>query len=201
MTPNTLLHINSSMRTADSVSRQLSDELVQALTEQHNDLSVIKRDLLNPLPQVDEAWITANFTDAAERSDAQKETLRLSDTLVSELQRADLIVLGVPMYNFSIPAALKAWVDLICRARVTFQYTDAGPVGLLKDKRAIVVMTSGGVPKDSPVDFASPLITQIFHFIGIEDVTFVNASHLATDADAVITDAKQSITRLVQGLT
>ncbi len=201
MTPNTLLHINSSMRTADSVSRQLSDELVQALTERHNDLSVIKRDLLNPLPQVDEAWITANFTDAAERSDAQKETLRLSDTLVNELQRADLIVLGVPMYNFSIPAALKAWVDLICRARVTFQYTDTGPVGLLKDKRAIVVMTSGGVPKDSPVDFASPLITQIFHFIGIEDVTFVNASHLATDADAVITDAKQSITRLVQGLT
>ena len=201
MTPNTLLHINSSMRTADSVSRQLSDELVQALTERHNDLSVIKRDLLNPLPQVDEAWITASFTDAAERSDAQKETLRLSDTLVNELQRADLIVLGVPMYNFSIPAALKAWVDLICRARVTFQYTDTGPVGLLKDKRAIVVMTSGGVPKDSPVDFASPLITQIFHFIGIEDVTFVNASHLATDADAVITDAKQSITRLVQGLT
>ena len=200
MKTNTLLHIDSSMRTTGSVSRKLTHQLVQSLTERDDSLSVIHRDLIHPLPHITEDWITANYTEADNRTPAQNETLSLSDTLVNELVQSDIIVLGVPMYNFSVPAALKAWVDLICRARVTFKYTDNGPVGLLKDRRVIVVMTSGGIPKDSPVDFASPLIKQIFSFIGIEDVTFVNASHLATDADAVIAKAELTLAQLAKNI-
>jgi FMN-dependent NADH-azoreductase len=104
--------------------------------------------------------------------------LALSDTLIEELEAADTIVIGMPIYNFGMPAALKAWIDLMARPKVTFAYTESGPVGLLNDKRAIVAVASGGVPVDSPADFATPHLRQVLRFVGIDDITVHAAKDL-----------------------
>ena len=136
---HTVLHIDASARLADSVSRALTAEIVQRL----NADTVIRRDLAQALPLIDETWIGANFTPEDARTDTQKKTLELSDTLLDELERADTIVIGAPMYNFGIPATLKAWIDLIARAGRSFRYSEAGPEGLMKGKRAIIAITTG----------------------------------------------------------
>ena len=118
----------------------------------------------------------ANFTDPAVRTDAQRETLSGSDVLVAELKAADQIVIGAPIYNFSIPAALKAWIDQVARARETFRYTEAGPEGLLTGKTAWLVIASGGVPMDSAMDFATPYLRHVLGFLGIVDVRVIDAS-------------------------
>ena len=123
----TILHIDSSARIDGSVTRDLTAQIVDKIGG-----PVIRRDLKDPLPQISESWVGANFTPAADRDDVQRDTLALSDTLVNELRAADTIVIGVPLYNFGIPAALKAWIDLIARAGETFKYTENGPVGLLE---------------------------------------------------------------------
>lgn len=102
--------------------------------------------------------------------------LTFSDQLINEVKAADVIVLGVPVYNFSIPATLKAWIDLVARARETFRYTENGPVGLLENKKVYLVMASGGVPLESEMDFASNYLKFFMQFIGITDVTLVNAN-------------------------
>ena len=134
----TILHIDSSARTQGSVTRDLSADIVAKLGG-----DVIRRDLTEALPQINETWVNANFTPADDRDTAQRDTLALSDQLVEELKAADTIVIGAPVYNFGIPAALKAWVDLIARAGVTFKYSETGPVGLLQGKRAIIAVLDG----------------------------------------------------------
>ncbi|WP_420004141.1 FMN-dependent NADH-azoreductase [Arenibacterium sp. LLYu02] len=188
----TVLHIDSSARLTGSVSRDLTAQVVERLGAKE----IIRRDLATPLPLLDEAWIGANFTPADQRSDAQKELLALSDALIAELQAADTIVIGAPVYNFSVPSTLKAWIDLVARAGVTFRYSEAGPEGLLKGKRAIVVMTSGGTPAGSDYDYASRYLTQILGFIGITDVELVAADQQAVDAEGSITKAKSAIAAL-----
>jgi len=158
--------------------------------------SVARRDLAETrLPFVDQSWIGANFTDPAERDDEQKAALALSDQLVAELKAADTIVIGLPVYNFGIPAALKAWVDLIARARETFRYTENGPVGLLENKRAILVYASGGTPAGSDIDFASTYMKHILGFVGITDVTVINAGQQMTNGaeaiDAALSDIRE----------
>ncbi|PWQ94848.1 FMN-dependent NADH-azoreductase [Leucothrix arctica] len=178
MTNKTVLRIDSSMRTEGSISRELSDKVVSALGADQ----VVTNDLLlTPVPQIDEQWIGANFTPLEQRSAEQNEKLSLSNELVAQLDAADVIVIGVPVYNFGIPAALKAWVDNICRAGVTFQYTENGPQGLLVGKRAILVVASAGVPIDSPVDFATPYMRQLLSFIGITNVQIIEADNLMSD--------------------
>ena len=123
-----ILRIDSSARHSGSTSRQLTEQLVTRLVEQGYGASVTHRDLANTPPALlTENWVGANFTDEADRSVDQKATLAASDEMIAELEAADTIVIGVPIYNFSIPAALKAWIDLIARARKTFRYTEAGP--------------------------------------------------------------------------
>ena len=133
---------------------------------------------------IDENWINANFTDPADRNAAQKEVLRFSDQLINEVKTADVLVLAVPIYNFGIPAALKAWIDLVARARETFRYTEQGPIGLLENKKVYLVMASGGVPLESDVDFASNYLKFFMQFIGISDVTLVNANHYFEQPDS-----------------
>lgn len=187
-----VLNIQASARHDGSVTRQLSDKI---LTEIAAD-QTITRDLATGLPLLDAAWLAANFTLADDRTDVQRETLALSDSLITEIKQADTIVIGSPVYNFSVPAVLKAWIDQIARVGVTFKYTPDGPVGLLSGKRAIIVIASGGTPVGSDIDFASGYLKHIMGFIGITDVTIIAADALGNDADAKIAAANDDIKQL-----
>ncbi|WOI32974.1 NAD(P)H-dependent oxidoreductase [Tritonibacter scottomollicae] len=188
----TVLHIDSSARLSGSVSRDLTAQVVERLGAKE----VIRRDLATPLPLLDEAWIGANFTPADQRSDDQKATLALSDALVAELERVDTVVIGAPVYNFTVPTTLKAWIDLVARVGKTFQYTEAGPEGLLKDKRAIVVIASGGTEAGSDIDYASRYLQHMLGFIGITDIELVAADQQALDAEGSVQKAKDAIAQL-----
>jgi FMN-dependent NADH-azoreductase len=195
--PLRVLEITASGRSKGSVSRLLSSDLVDALEARHGKVERIRRDLSAGLPFVDEGWIEANFTAPEERNAAQRAALAESDALVAELEAADVLVIGAPIYNFGIPAALKAWVDMIARARLTFRYTENGPEGLLKGRKAYVVIASGGVPVDSPVDFATPYLRQALAFVGISDVEVIAADQLNSRADESIDAARLRIAELV----
>ncbi|MEM7695735.1 MAG: NAD(P)H-dependent oxidoreductase [Pseudomonadota bacterium] len=185
----TLLAIHASGRHDGSLSRTLTAELIDHLADD----TVVERDVAPGLPVVDDAWIAANFTPEEDRTAEQRHTLALSDTLVAELEAADTLIIGTPIYNFGIPAALKAWIDLIARARKTFRYTENGPVGLLQGKRAFIVVTSGGTPIDAEIDFATPYLRHALAFIGITDVTVIPADRLMADADGALARARRAI--------
>ena len=162
-----LLRIDASMRKTGSVSRQLADRLITKLADKDN-YEIKLRDLTESIPFVNESWINANFTDPAERSSEQRAILSYSDALVAELKSAEALVIATPIYNFGVPAALKAWIDMIARARETFQYTENGPVGLLEVKKAYVIVTSGGTQLGSEIDFVSSWLHHILGFVGIK---------------------------------
>lgn len=190
---NTILHINSSGRFSGSVTRDISTQLVTHLQQQKGAVSV-QRDLAEGIPFIDENWITANFTDPEQRTEAQQNALRFSDELIAELEQASHVVIAAPIYNFSVPAVLKAWIDQVARARVTFRYTENGPEGLLKGKKAYLVIASGGVPLGSDIDFVSPYLHQVMQFLGIDDVTLVNANELGQAAnEAEVADKLSAI--------
>ena len=182
MNTNSILKINSSGRFQGSVTRQLTDLVTRHISnmpsETASEINVIDRDLANGLPFIDEIWIGANFSALEDRTDEHKAALGLSDKLVSELQQSEHIVIATPIYNFNVPAVLKAWVDLIARAKLTFKYGENGPEGLLKNKKAYLVMASGGVPIGSEIDFASHYLKHVLAFVGITDVTIIDASKI-----------------------
>ena len=177
--PRHILRVDSSMRHDGSHSRRLTDQVVERLTAANPDTRVTVRDLAgSPAHFVGETWIGANFTPPEDRTDAQNAALSQSEELIGELRAADTIVIGVPIYNFNIPATLKAWIDLVARARETFRYSEAGPVGLLEGKRAILVFTSGGTAEGSETDFATPYLRFMLSFMGITDVETIDAGRL-----------------------
>jgi len=185
----TILRIDASMRDEGSVSRELADAHIARRPEAR----VIRRDLaVSSLPFHDATWITANFTDAAERTPEQFEALTLSDSLIEELRAADEIVIALPVYNFGVPAALKAWFDLVVRARVTFNYGPDGPVGLLEGKRATVLVASGGTRVGSEIDFATPWVRHVLGFIGIAEVEIIAADALGSGTERLV-EAKERI--------
>ena len=188
-----LLRIDSSARRSGSVSRDLTDHVIARIAPEAR---VTTRDLADGIPLITEAWVAANFTPADQRTDAQRETLALSDTLVAELKAADTLVIGLPIYNFGPPAAFKAWVDLVARAGVTFQYSETGPKGLLEGKRAIIAVASGGVEAGSEVDFATRYARHLLSFIGITDVTIVAADQLMLDAEGTMEKALAQVEAL-----
>jgi len=187
----TVLHIDSSARYEGSVSRQLTAQIAQKLGGE-----IIYRDVAKPLPHVTEAWIGANFTPVDARDAAQTEVLSLSDELVDEIEAADVLVIGAPIYNFGVPAALKAWIDMVARAGRTFRYTENGPVGLMTGKRAIIVLASGGTKVGSDIDFASDYMRHIMGFIGITDVSFVTADQLMMAGEDALATAQSQIDAL-----
>ncbi len=169
-----ILRIDASARTEGSVSRDLTDRLIGQLSAGGAEVTV--RDLTQTPPRfVDGAWVGANFTAPDARTEAHKAELAESDALVDELEAADHIVIGAPIYNFSVPAALKAWIDQVARARRTFMYTENGPKGLLEGKTAWLVVASGGTPVDSDIDFATPYLRHVMGFLGITDVRVIDA--------------------------
>jgi len=175
---NTVLQVNSSSRFEGSISRQVVGLVAEELFARDSKNTLIDRDLTTGVDFISEAWIGANFTPENERSAVQDEVLSFSNELVDEVFAAQHIVIGAPMYNFSIPAMLKAWFDQIARAKLTFEYTDTGPRGLVEGKKAYVVIASGGVTVGSEYDFSSNYLKQVLGFIGITDVTIIDANQI-----------------------
>jgi len=166
-----ILKIDASGRTDGSVSRDMSNRIAKRLAQGGR---IVSRDLNDHLPFIDENWIGANFTPVENRTEAQKAKLAQSDSLIEELRAADTLVIGTPVYNFGIPATLKAWIDQIARAGVTFRYTENGPEGLLTGKKAVVAYASGGVPLGAEVDHVTPYLKTVRGFIGITEVEFLD---------------------------
>jgi len=188
-----ILRIDASARTEGSVTRRLADDLIQRLRKRHPGARVVRRDLVETLPLLDEDWLNANFTDPAERTTEHRAVLALSDRLIGEITDTDAIVMAVPIYNFGVPASVKAWVDLVCRARETFRYTENGPVGLLGDRPVYLVTASGGTPIGSKIDFATGYLRHIFGFIGITDVRLIAAGEVQVAADLAMATARKHI--------
>jgi FMN-dependent NADH-azoreductase len=176
----TLLHIDASPLGAASISRHLSAEFVRNWQQANPDGKVIVRDLaLSAIPSIDGNWVGAVHTPAESRTAAQKEAVALSDTLIAELETADEYVFGVPMHNFSIPSTAKLWIDQIVRVGRTFSYSESGPVGLLKGKKATFLVASGGVYSKgapmAPYDFVEPYLRAVFSFLGVGNTNFIVA--------------------------
>lgn len=189
---HSVLRIDASARTAGSFSRGLTDRIVGRLTS--GETSLTRRDIgVNPPSIITEDWVNANFTPDENRTDEQKQILAESDALIAELQNADTLVIGLPMYNFGVPAAFKAWIDQVARARKTFQYTANGPEGLLHGKRAYVLVTSGGTPTGSDIDFVTSYARHVLGFLGIKDVTIITADRLMANEEVSLTEARAEI--------
>lgn len=188
----TLLRIDASARRENSITRQLTDEIVTQLAPS----TTITRDLAEGVPLLTEEWVSANFTPADQRTPEQDQILKVSDAYVADLQAADTLVIGAPIYNFGVPAALKAWIDQIARAGVTFRYTADGPKGLLEGKRAFVVIASGGTKSGSDIDFATDYLRHVLGFVGITDVDVIAADQLGADADTKLAQAHSAVAQL-----
>jgi len=184
-----VLQINSSARAFEngqgSQSTRLAAELVDGLRQARTGAQVTVRDLARqPHPALDETTLQALFAPAEARTPEQTARVALDDALIAEIQAADVVVLGVPMYNFGVSTQLKNWIDAISRARVTFQYTANGPEGLLKGKKVYVVLTRGGKYRGTPSDSQVPYLRTVLAFLGMTDVDFIYAEGLAMGPDA-----------------
>lgn len=197
----TLLQINTSMHGQAGQSTRLANELVARLLDQHPHSELHRRDLAEqPVPHLDAARFEAFSSAPDQRDETQRAVVAYSDALIAELRQADVIVLGLPMYNFGVPSQLKAYFDHVARAGETFKYSKAGPVGLLEGKRAYVIATRGGRYAGTPLDTQTSYVQNFLRFIGIEQVDFIYAEGFATGAEnsgAAIHQARSSIDQLV----
>ncbi|WP_426414910.1 FMN-dependent NADH-azoreductase [Aestuariirhabdus sp. LZHN29] len=174
-----VLVINSSLRREGANSTNLTETFLRQWREQNPQDHIVQRDMAtDPIPHLDEAVVGAFFTPAEQRDDQQQALVKRSDELVRELQESDVLVLGVPMYNFGIPSTLKSWIDHIARAGLTFTYTEQGPKGLLEGKRAYVLAARGGHYQGTSKDTQTSYLKDVLAFIGITDVHFVYAEGL-----------------------
>jgi FMN-dependent NADH-azoreductase len=180
-----ILQINSSARAEASHSSALAERIVARLRAAEPQTAIVVRDLSRrPHPQLDEAALQALFTPAESRTPEQAARVALDDALIAELQAADAVVIGAPMYNFGISAQLKNWIDAISRAKVTFRYTENGPEGLLQGKKVYVALTRGGKYRDTPADSQVPYLKTVLGFLGMTDIQFVYAEGLALGGEA-----------------
>ena len=189
-----ILHLDSSARQEESVSRQLAKQLVHKIKKSED--QVIYRDISGNIPFVAGIKGAGFIIPEEERTEQDKQLFKFSDELVDEFLAADTIVISSPIYNFGPPAAAKAWFDLVARAGRTFKYEATGPVGLVEgNKQVYLVITSGGVPAESPVDFCTPWFKQALTFLGIKNIEVIDASQLNI-SDAKLSKAKEKINNL-----
>jgi FMN-dependent NADH-azoreductase len=175
----TILQINTSLFSEQGHSSQLAQRFVQTWQSRNPDNRLIVRDLAqNPVPHLTAERFQAFLTPVAERTTEQQTVAAGSDTLIDELRQADVVVLGLPMYNFGIPSTLKAYFDHISRAGVTFRYSETGAVGLLDDKPVYILATRGGFYQGTPKDTATPYVRDFLNLIGIHDIHFIYAEGL-----------------------
>lgn len=200
---STLLQINSSLLGENSASSELARRLVQSWQAQNPGGRTIVRDLAaDPVPHLTGERFQAFMSKPEERTLEQHAVVSYSDELIDELRSADVIVLGAPMYNFSVPSTLRAYLDHVARAGVTFRYTANGPEGLLQGKKVYVVVTRGGVYPEA-ADTQTPYLRQILGFIGLTDIEFIHAEGLAMGEEPRqkgLDTARHTIAKLVPAL-
>jgi len=199
-----LLQVNASINNSKGQSSQLADRFVAAFRERNPLAKIVVRDVAaaEPVPHLNAERFGAFITKPEERDSAQRAVVDYSDTLIQELKQADVIVLGLPMYNFGVPSQLKAYFDHIARAGVTFRYTDKGPVGLLTGKKVYVFAARGGLYAGTPLDTQSGYVRDFLRFLGMTDVEFVYAEGLAISPqskEAGLAKALAEIARLAAG--
>lgn len=198
-----LLHLDSSILAANSVSRQLTAVVADTLRQRHANVETSYRDLASqPIAHLSGEIIGANFTAEADWTTTQRSEAALSNELIEEFLAADVVVIGAPMYNFSIPSQLKAWVDRVAASGRTFKYTENGPVGLAGGKKVIVVSSRGGVystEQGQLMDFQEDYLKTVMGFLGVNDVAFVRAEAVNMGEDkraTAIHAAKDAIAKL-----
>jgi FMN-dependent NADH-azoreductase len=198
-----ILVINSSSGGEESVSRHLVDAAVMQLKSAHPQAKIVRRDLAaDPIPHLTTATLAG--VRGTPVTEAELAARALSDELIAELRAADLIVIGAPMYNFSVPTVLRSWLDHVLRSGETFSYSEAGPKGLLEGKRVVVIESRGGLYSEGPAkvtDFQEPYLRHLLGFIGLTDVTFVRAEKTGFGPDArnaAIEAAEAALARLAQ---
>lgn len=178
-----ILHIVSSPRGGDSYSIKLADAIIDHLRSANPGSKVKTVDLSNQhFPHLEEAHLASFFTPAEKHTSREREAVRHSEEAIGDIREADILVIGAPMYNFSIPSALKAWIDHVVRAGITFRYDEKGPEGLVKGKKVYIAVSSGGIFSDGPMkqmDFIEPYLRHILGFIGLTDITFFRVEGLA----------------------
>ena len=184
----TLLQINASIHADHGQSSQLATRFVQAFSHGHPDSRVVVRDLASDtVPHLSAERFAAFLSKPEARTAAQSDVVAYSDALIAELKQADVIVLGLPMYNFGVPSQLKAYFDHIARAGETFRYTANGPVGLLTGKKAYIFAARGGLYAGTALDTQTNYVRDFLRFVGIEDIEFVYAEGLAISPESKAT--------------
>lgn len=196
-----ILQVDSSPRSDRSISRKLTKQFVQTWQSYDPEGVVTYRDVGRfSIPPIDEDWIAAAFTPPEQLTSNVKTALTISDQLIDELLAADFLVFGIPMYNYSVPANFKAYIDQIVRVRRTFTVDSDGYKGLVDGKKAVVITTRGGSYAGGPLDFQEPYLRAVFEFIGITDIAFIHAENLAMGAEerqSAITSAYVAIEQVI----
>ena len=191
-----ILRVESSIKGDAAVSRRLTDRIVARLVQANPGAEVVTRDLASGMLPIDGHWIGAVYTAPEERDEDQQATAAYADALLAEVRAADILVIGLPVYNFGVPAQMKAWIDQLARKGETFRYTESGPVGLLTGKRAIVAYTSDGTRFGSDIDFASGYLRHVLGFFGINDIEFIAADAMAFGAEDAIARGEAAVDEL-----
>ena len=201
----TLLQISTSLFSSGGQSTQLADTFVAEWQRTHPDGRVIRRDLsVNPVPHLDAERLTAFMTSAGQRSAQQQSIVEYSDALIDELRQTDVVVIGLPLYNFGIPSSLQAYFDHLARAGVTFKYTASGPIGFLTGKRVLVFATRGGKYAGTEKDSATTQVRAFLSLLGMNDLEFIYAEGLNMDMETReqgLKAARQQSLELAQSLT
>jgi len=196
-----ILQINSAARSSGANSTKVADSVVARLRAKHPTTSVEVRDLAaNPHPALDEAALGALFTPPEQRTADQAARVALDDALIAQVQSADIVVLGVPMYNFGVSSQLKNWIDAIAKAGITFRYTEAGPEGLIKGKKIYAALARGGIYRDTQNDSQVPYLKTVLGFVGMTDIEFIYAEGLALGPESVdkaLNSAEAQIAQLI----
>jgi FMN-dependent NADH-azoreductase len=194
-----ILQINSSVRGAASASTRLANSIVSRLQAINPGAALTVREA-GSQPILDEAALGAIFTPAEARTPEQAARAAIDDATIAEVQAADAIVIGVPMYNFGVPVQLKAWIDAIAKAGVTFRYTESGPEGLLKGKKVYLALARGGLYRGTPADAQTPYLKNVLGFLGLSDLSFIHAEGLSMGEEAAakaLAEAEAEIAALV----
>jgi FMN-dependent NADH-azoreductase len=198
---NQVLRVTTSIVGANSVSSALMEELLEGFRARGERFQLVDRDFSKgAIPHMDGTWLQALATAEVERNEEQQAQVDFSDRLIAEVQAADTLVIALPMYNFAVPSMLKAWLDHIARAGVTFTYTESGPQGLLTGKKVFLVTAMGGLHVEGESDFVRPYMRQIMGFLGLDDVTIITASGLNMGDEARTAGLAAARTR-IQELT
>lgn len=177
-----ILKINSSMFSERGVSSQLSSKLVAKLGGGTPKIEVLTRDLaMQPLPHFSAEYVAALAANEDDRSTRQRQLVAMGDQVIAQVKRADILIISAPMYNFNVPSTLKAWLDYLARAGSTFRYGANGPEGLLRNKKAYVITTRGGLHRGRASDTEVPFLLEYLNFVGIDAIEVIYAEGLNTD--------------------